>query len=158
MISEKRRDLYAGGLVFLIGSGAAIIGSKYTIGSLTKMGPGFFPAALGVVLAIMGVLIALTSILNSSTAPAAVDPHHSMQSEPDWRGWGCIIGSVLTFIFSAEYLGLVPAIFLCVFFACWGDKTANLKSSALLAAGITIFGVVLFYYVLRVQIPIFRGL
>ena len=50
MISEKRRDLYAGGLVFLIGSGAAIIGSKYTIGSLTKMGPGFFPAALGVVL------------------------------------------------------------------------------------------------------------
>ena len=58
MISEKRRDLYAGGLVFLIGSGAAIIGSKYTIGSLTKMGPGFFPAALGVVLAIMGVLAA----------------------------------------------------------------------------------------------------
>ena len=65
---------------------------------------------------------------------------------------------MLTFIFSADFLGLVPAIFLCVFFACWGDKTANLKSSALLAAGITIFGVVLFYYILRVQIPIFRGL
>jgi hypothetical protein len=158
MISDQRRDYYAGGLVFLIGVGAATIATRYQIGSLTKMGPGFFPFSLGIFLAFLGVMIALTNYLSAATVPAAPDLHHSMQSSPDWRGWGCIIGSVLTFIFLAEFAGLLPAIFLCVFVACWGDRTARLLDSALLSGGITIFGILLFSYVLRVQIPIIRGL
>lgn len=157
MISDKRRDLYAGGLVILIGLGAAVVAFRYQIGTLTKMGPGFFPFSLGILLAFLGVMIAAASFANADK-PVAVDPHHSLQSEPDWRGWGCIIGSVLVFIFCAEYVGLLAATFLCVFVACWGDKTAKLRDSLLLSSGITVFGILLFSYVLRVQIPIIRGM
>jgi hypothetical protein len=37
-----------------------------------------------------------------------------------------------------------------------GDRTATLKESAMLAAGITVAGAVLFSYVLKVPFPLFR--
>jgi UPF0716 family protein affecting phage T7 exclusion len=157
MLNDKTRDYYAGGLVFLLGIGTAVMGARYTVGTLTKMGPGFFPTALGYVMAFMGVMIAVANFMNRHAAAPAVDPHGGMKHFADWRGWGFIVASVLVFIFCASYLGLVPAIFLCVFVACWGDNNATLKGSAALSTGITIFGVFLFWYILRVQIPIIRG-
>ncbi len=158
MISESRRDYYAGGLMILIGSGAAVIGTSYKVGSLTQMGPGFFPVCLGVMLAAMGVLIALAASAGAKAGPDIMDAHHALPSHPDWRGWGCIIGSVAAFIILAEYAGLAPATFFCVFVGASGDNDSNMKSSALLAGGITIFAIALFSFVLHVQIPIVRGL
>ncbi len=157
MLNDRTRDYYAGGLVILLGVGVAVMGERYQVGTLTKMGPGFFPTALGYLMAFMGVLIAATNYMNRAAGPAPADPHGGMKHFADWRGWGCIIGAVLTFIVCANSLGLVPAIFLCVFVGCWGDRNATMKGSALLAAGVTVFGVFLFWYILRVQIPIVRG-
>src|SRR5436853_136700 len=139
--------------MIVMGLSAAYIGSTYNLGTLTKMGPGFFPACLGVLMAFMGVLIALANA-RAAGAPMAVDPHHGIAAVPDWRGWACICGAVIGFIVLAEYAGLLPATFFCVFIAALGDRSATLKASALLAAGITAFGLVLFSYVLRVQIPV----
>jgi hypothetical protein len=158
MIDEKRREYYAGGLLVLVGGATAYIGSGYQVGTLTRMGPGFFPTCLGVLLAFMGILVALAAINTKPAAPAPVDVMHSMPSHPDWRGWGCILGSVIAFIILAEYAGLLFATFFCVFIACCGDRTATLKGSLALSAGITVFGLILFSYVLRVQIPVIRGL
>jgi len=59
-----------------------------------------------------------------------------------------------------SYFGLIPAIFTCVFVAARGDRTATLKSSLLLAAFVTVFGVGLFSYLLQVPMPLltWRGL
>jgi putative Ca2+/H+ antiporter (TMEM165/GDT1 family) len=163
MISEKRRDYYAGALVFLVGVGASTIAWRYQIGTLTRMGPGFFPFALGILLAFMGVLVAIANFMtHSKNADASGQPvhdaMHATQTSPDWRGWGFIVASVLAFILLADSAGLIAATFATVFIACWGDRSATLKGSALLAAGVTVFAVVLFYYILRVQIPIIRGM
>jgi hypothetical protein len=64
MISNERRDYYAGGLMVVIGIGVAVMGSRYQIGTLTKMGPGFVQTVLGVLLVIIGAAIAF---LNSRT-------------------------------------------------------------------------------------------
>jgi len=44
--------------------------------------------------------------------------------------------------------------------AAMGDRTATIKSAALLSAFITVFGVSLFHYVLQIPMPIlqWRGL
>jgi hypothetical protein len=157
MIDAKRREYYAGGLLFLVGGAAAYIGSGYQVGTLTRMGPGFFPTCLGVLLAFMGILVSLAGA-TTQTQGEPVDVMHSMPSHPDWRGWSCIIGSVIAFIALAEYAGLLAATFFCVFVACWGDRTATLKGSLALSAGITVFALILFSYILRVQIPVVRGL
>ena len=158
MISEGRRDYYAGGLMILIGSGAAVIGSTYKVGGLTQMGPGFFPVCLGVLIVIMGVLIMLAARAGAKGGPDIMDAHHALPSHPDWRGWGCIIGSVFAFLVLSDYAGLAPATFFCVFIAASGDNDSHVKASALLAAGITVFAILLFSFVLHVQIPVLRGL
>ena len=63
-----KRDYYAGGLMLLLGIGAAVTGSGYKFGSLARMGPGFMPVVLGIVLAFIGLLIAGTALLSSEPA------------------------------------------------------------------------------------------
>ncbi len=57
-LTEANRDYYAGALMLVIGSAVAWQGFGYNVGSLTRMGPGFFPVALGVLLAALGIAIA----------------------------------------------------------------------------------------------------
>jgi hypothetical protein len=52
---------------------------------------------------------------------------------------------------------MIPAVFACVFVCALGDKTATLKSSTILAAGVTVFGVLLFHYLLTIPFPLLRG-
>ncbi|HEY1503906.1 MAG TPA: tripartite tricarboxylate transporter TctB family protein [Stellaceae bacterium] len=152
MSFSHRRDYYAGALMVLVGGGAAIIGSRYQMGSLTRMGPGYFPTVLGVILAFIGLVIAGSA---AYVAPAAAE---APSLRPDWRGWLCIAAAALLFIGLARYAGLVAATFVCVFVAALGDRENSWKESALLAAGVTVFGVLLFAFVLHVQIPIFGGM
>ncbi len=74
----------------------------------------------------------------------------------EWRGWGCILAGPVMFIIFGEFFGMVAATFSCVFVSALGDRHATLKSSAILAAGITVIGAVLFSYVLKVPFPLFR--
>ena len=160
MIDDRRRDVYAGLLMALLGAGTAVMGTRYEIGTLTSMGPGFFPLVLGVLMIGVGVLIAGTA-KSGQTAPGASTQHgilaHDISGGPDWRGWGCIIGAVISFIVLAKFAGLLPAIFACVFIGCWGDRGATLRGSIALASGVSVFGIVLFWYFLQVQIPIIQG-
>jgi hypothetical protein len=161
MISNERRDYYAGALLIAIGAGAAIIGARYQIGALTRMGPGFVPTALGVMLAFIGALLIFLNwrAIRNGEIVQGLSQHGitAANDTPDWWGWTCIISAVLAFVLLSEYAGLAPAIFFCVFIAARGDRTATWLSSFILAAGMTAFGLALFSGLLKVQIPIIRG-
>jgi hypothetical protein len=154
-LSQKftmKRDYYAGALMLLLGVGAAITGTGYKFGTLARMGPGFMPVVLGVVLAFLGLLIAGTALGSSED-----DGKKFLPDNPQWFGWFCIIAGPIAFIILGLYAGMVPAVFACVFVCALGDKTATYKSSLVLAAGITVFGVVLFHYLLNIPFPLIRG-
>ena len=147
-----KRDYYAGALMLVLGVGAAVTGTGYKFGTLARMGPGFMPVMLGVVLAFLGLLIAGTAL--GSSEP---DEHKFLPNNPQWFGWLCIIAGPVAFIILGLYGGMIPAVFACVFICALGDKTATYKSSLVLAAGITVFGVVLFHYLLNIPFPLIRG-
>lgn len=151
----QRRDYYAGALIMILGAGAAIVGSQYKIGTLTQMGPGFFPTVLGIILALIGVAIAGSAAYG--TAPEG-QGHEAATTAPDWRGWACIVAGAGLFIGLASHGGLVPATMACVFVAALGDRTNSWKEALLLAIGITIFGCLLFSWLLRIQIPLFGSM
>jgi hypothetical protein len=148
-----KRDYYAGGLMLLLGVGAASMGMGYKFGTLARMGPGFMPVVLGVVLALLGLLIAGVAL--GSSEP---DDQKFLPANPQWFGWLCIIGGPVLFIILGEFGGMIPAVFACVFVCALGDKTGTYKSSAILAAGVTVFGVVLFHYLLSIPFPLIRGI
>lgn len=147
----NRRDFFAGCLLILIGIGAAVQGSAYKVGSLMRMGPGFMPVALGIILVLLGVLIAGTAAASKEGTADRILPEN-----PEWLGWTCIIAGPILFIALGKYGGLIPATFACVFVSALGDRSATLKSSLALATGTTLFGALLFGYLLQVPFPLLR--
>lgn len=59
--SVIKREAWAAGTMIVLGLGAIAQASTYTIGSLARMGPGMFPAILGVLLVLLGLIIARTA-------------------------------------------------------------------------------------------------
>ena len=150
-VFKIKKDYYAGGLMILLGLVAAIEGQNYTIGTLRQMGPGFFPVALGVLLIFLGLLIAGTSLGENVDGDDTILPE-----KLEWRGWFCILAGPALFIIFGKIGGLMPATFACVFISALGDRSTTLKSAAVLAAGVTVFGVVLFAYLLKMPMPVLK--
>ena len=69
----RRRDLLSGLICIFAGLGAVAEASSYTIGTLAKLGPGFYPAVLGALLTLTGVFIA-GAALAFTPAAEEVDP------------------------------------------------------------------------------------
>jgi len=147
----KKRDFYAGGLMTLLGAAVTLDSLTYTLGTLTHMGPGMFPLMLGVALTFIGVLILGTAIATPLGEDERILPEH-----PEWFAWACILAGPIAFILLGELFGLIPATFACVFIPALGDRTATWKGSAILAAGVTFFGVLLFSYVLKIPFPLLK--
>jgi putative Ca2+/H+ antiporter (TMEM165/GDT1 family) len=147
---NRKKDFYAGGLMILFGSFMALKGPTYELGTLMHMGPGFMPTALGVILVILGILIAAPAL----GAPESYDDERILPEHPQWWAWLCILSGPVLFNVLGSYGGLIPGTFACVFVSALGDRTTTWKGALGLAVFITVFGVVLFSYILRVPMPI----
>ncbi|GAC1412873.1 MAG: tripartite tricarboxylate transporter TctB family protein [Burkholderiaceae bacterium] len=147
-LNRYNKDYYAGALMLLIGLWAVYQGLAYKMGTLSRMGPGFFPVAVGAVLALMGVFIALGA---RSNVPAGEDKHQV----PEWRGWLCIVASMVAFIALGKYGGLLPATFAVVFISALGDRENTLRDAALLSLSVCAVAVVVFWWALKMQFPLF---
>ena len=60
---SSHEDLGAGILFLLFGAGAAIqSGMNYRVGTVERMGPGFFPLLVGITLFILGLIITVVAL------------------------------------------------------------------------------------------------
>jgi hypothetical protein len=150
--TARKRDLWAGALMIAFGVVAIGEGQRLSLGTLTEMGSGYLPFALGILLAFLGVVMAAGAILSR----AAEDDGHEAIARPDWRGCVAIVAGVAAFIGLGEYLGLAPATFACVFISAMGDRTSTLRGACVLALIMTAIAAGLFVYLLQVQFPIVR--
>ena len=141
------KDRLSGALLAALGVAIAGHGYSYGAGALTRMGTGFVPVVLGTALALTGLAIWIT---------AEVAPADEADARPvQWRGWLCILGSVLLFVVLGSHGGLVPATFASVFLAALGDRDNSFRDALLLALVITAAGVAIFSYGLGMTFPLF---
>jgi hypothetical protein len=145
---SRRKDLLGGILMLLLGVGALVEGRRYPLGTLSHMGPGFFPIALGAALVAIGALIGI-----AATFAAPRRPETSLPRE--WRGWACITAGVVAFGILGRYGGLVPATFAIVFISALGDRQNSVKSAIALALLMVVFCIVVFSLALRIQLDLF---
>ena len=148
-INKHNKDYYGGSLMFVLGLGAILQGMTYQIGTLSHMGPGFFPVSLGAILALLGGAIAIT-------AKGSVSKEEDVHLPPEWRGWLCIIFSIVAFVVLGQYGGLLPATFAVVFISALGDRQNSVMQAFVLAVALTVVCVVIFWWALQVQFPLFR--
>ena len=88
---QRRRDVIGGLIVMTIGTGFLTVGSDLDMGSSFRMGPGYFPNVLSVVMILLGLAI---------TGLALRSPKGEGGSTPlPWRGLLLILGAAVFFGF-----------------------------------------------------------
>ena len=152
--TKFKKDYYGGALMVVIGLSAVYAAMSYRIGTLSQMGPGFFPAAVGTLMAVTGVLIALSA---RGDKPKADDGGHAHPTSfPNLRAGFCILLSVLAFIGLGHYGGLIPATFAITFISALGDRENTIKQALILSALMCVVAFVVFWWALQLQLPLFQ--
>jgi hypothetical protein len=59
---KSEQDFYAGLMFAAVGVAFAVGATNYNLGTGARMGPGYFPLGLGVILAVLGFIIMLTGV------------------------------------------------------------------------------------------------
>lgn len=154
--SKFKKDYYGGALLIVIGLAAVYAGIGYRVGELAHMGPGFFPVALGALLALTGLLIAVSARGDKPESSEEAVSHGHPGGMPDIRGGVCIILGILAFLLFGEYGGLLPATFAIVFISALGDRDNTLTEALLLSLAMSFIAVVVFWWALKLQLPLFQ--
>ncbi len=103
---RNKQDFWSGVMFITMGLGFAFKATSYSMGTAARMGPGYFPFWLGVLMAILGSVI-LLSALRKKAEQTVVDPF-------DFKILGIIVGSIVLFGFTLRPLGLIVSLFLLV--------------------------------------------
>ncbi len=146
------RDLTAGLSLVAIGTTAALYaGSHYQVGSPAQMGPGFFPVALGWILAALGVIIGLLAFRRTL---------HTLNPPPfALRPLLAVLMAVFVFTQLVERAGLVPATWLLVLVAALAERPYRWGRTLLLAVILSFLVWLVFTVALQMTLPafVFRG-
>lgn len=141
--SANQQDFAAGLLCLAIGIVGFAWSFSYNVGTLLRMGPGFFPALVFGALILAGLAITARAFLHSGEAieRLAVRPYM------------LILLAVLVFALGVERFGFVIAAFLLVLVACLAGARLSLVQMALLAASLTAFCWFIFVFALGLPLP-----
>jgi hypothetical protein len=150
-LDQLGKDFYGGALMATIGLAVIWQSRHYAAGTLSRMGPGFFPISLGAILTLIGIAIAVVGIASNRTAGAdkAAPP-------PEWKAWFLISASIVAFIVLAKYGGLLPATFAIVFISALADRGNSWRSAVAIAAAMSVIAAVVFWWALQLQLPLFQ--
>jgi len=124
----------------------AMIGAlvSYQLGTAHRMGPGYFPAVLGGVLTVLGVLVLLESVVVEGPKVATLH----------FRPLLLISVGLVVYGYSLQYLGLMVATAILVFISAAGGHEFKWKEVALLSAVLIAFSVLVFVKGLALPFPI----
>ena len=138
------KDFFSGLIFIGVGIIALIIGREYSLGTATRMGPGYFPALLGGLLTLLGAIIAARSLL--LTGPR-VDAIH-------WRPLILILASMLTFAALLEPAGVVISTVALVVVGCLASPESRLRDMIILIVFLLVVALGLFVYSLGLPIKV----
>jgi len=138
------KDATAGLIFCLIGGWFLYDGAGLDRGTADRMGPGFFPPILAVLLILLGLVIIL---LGQRSADRTV-------GQVSWRGLALTLAAPVIFGATVQGLGLVGSLTLTTFCASMASRRMTLRNAVLITAGLVVFSVALFIYGIGLPLPL----
>jgi Tripartite tricarboxylate transporter TctB family len=138
------KDFGSGCLFAGFGLVAVVLGATYPAGTAARMGPGYFPRALGIILIVLGTILIIKSL---RTTGARI-------SLPTLKPLVVVLGSVLLFGLTVVPLGLVLATMLLVLASSVASHEFRWKEATIASVVLAAFVVAVFGYGLKLQLPI----
>jgi hypothetical protein len=117
------------------------------MGTAFRMGPGFFPVAVGGLLAAFGLAILVRGLRDATGGDT--------QPPVPWRAIALVTVALVFFGLAVRPLGMVPALFGASICAAYASRSMTLPRAAATAAGLTALCAMLFGYLLDLSVPLF---
>lgn len=152
----KSQKDFASGLMFMVvGAAFAWGATKYSIGTGARMGPGYFPLLLGVMLAGFGLVIAFNALVVQRAGGDKI-------GKWAWKPIAYIIGANLLFgvclgglpPIGLKPLGLIVGIYVCTFISSMAEPGWKVKNTFILATGLAILSYLAFIKLIKLQFPV----
>jgi len=116
---RSKQDFWSGVMFVVIGVFFSMVATNYQMGTAARMGPGYFPFWLGVVLALLGAVVALGAL-----SPKATE---TQVDKFDFRILAIIIGSVVLYGLLMRPLGVYISTFLLVVISSFASHEFSWK-------------------------------
>lgn len=145
-VTDRIEDFIAGLVTAGIGGFIIIEAMGYRMGSLTRMGPGYFPIILGVLMLVLALVMVLTA-----------QPGTKLQRVEggQLRGMFFLAAAFMAFTLTIESFGLMLAVALSVFLSALANPRTTLITALILAAFTASISALIFRVGLGLQIEAF---
>ncbi len=152
---KSQKDFAAGLMFTIVGIAFAWGATTYTIGEGARMGPGYFPLALGSLLALLGLGITFGALVVETEDGDKI-------GTIAWRPLGYIIGANVLFgvllagvpRFGIPAFGMIVAIYGLTIVAALASDEFKLKEVLALATVLAILSYLAFVKLLNLQFPV----
>lgn len=152
----KSQKDFASGLMFMVvGAAFAWGATKYSVGTAARMGPGYFPLMLGVLLAVLGMVITFNSLVLERVGDHRI-------GKWAWKPLGFIIGGNVIFgiclggipPIGLKPLGLIVGIYALTFVASMAEAGWKVLNTFILASALAVVSFLAFIKLLNLQFPV----
>lgn len=141
------KDFYSGLIFIAFGLAAILIGSNYALGTAARMGPGYFPRMLGILLIVLGAALSLRAL--------------RMQGSPidawKWRPTLIVLGSVVLFGVMVNAAGMVLSTIVLIVLSSAASHEFRPKEALISGVLLAALAVGVFVIGLKLQLPIWPG-
>lgn len=152
---KSQKDFFSGLMFMALGVAFAWGATNYKLGTGARMGPGYFPMLLGVMLALLGTIVTFKALVVE-----AVDGDKI--GNWAWKPLFFIISANLIFgvclgglpAIGLKPFGLMLGIYALTFVASFAEKGMKVKPTFLLATFLAVLSYVAFVKLLRLQFPV----
>jgi hypothetical protein len=144
MVIRHPKDFVSGLMFIGFGAAAIFIAADYPLGTAARMGPGYFPRILGILLIVLGAALTLRSFKIVGT-PLAHWP---------LRPTLLTMGSVVIFGLIVTRLGLALSTVVLIVVASLASHEFRPKEALISGIGFAILAVLVFIIGLKLQLPI----
>jgi hypothetical protein len=142
---QHNRDFLAGMLFLLIGGIGFYVALSYPFGSLQKMGPGYFPRVLSIILAGFGLVTLLRGLKSGER----------VQGTWGWLPLAMLTAALASFGFLMEHVGMIPALVVMFFTAAYAGKEAKFREVLMLTVIMCLAATAIFVWGLKLPYALF---
>ena len=152
---KSQKDFFSGLMFMGVGVAFAWGATTYNVGNGARMGPGYFPLYLGVLMTILGAFITFQSLVVETMGGDKI-------GKWAWKPLFFVIMANLVFgvllaglpSMGVPAMGLIVAIYALVFIASMAEDGWKFKATLILATVLAIGSYLAFVMALKLQFPV----
>lgn len=144
---RKPKDFWSGVIFAGTGLATVIIAMDYPLGTAVKMGPAYFPTVLGSLLVLIGLIAIIRSLLSIGRPSGPIGRFA-------FREGFLVLAATVLFGALVRGAGLAVALTVLVLMSAYASTKFRWGPSLALAAGMTIFCLLVFVKALGIPLPI----